>query len=78
MRKLILIPIIFAILFGLLLAANFTLYKTWGNNELSYFHKDGIEIECDINLLQSPTNCRPIITDNNFPYGEKGSLTLET
>jgi len=78
MNKLILIPIILAILFGLLLAANFVLYKTWGNNENYYASSDGIEIECDLNLLQKPTNCRPIFPDNGFPNSEKGSITIES
>lgn len=82
MRKLILIPIIIAIiitvLFCILLTANFVLYKTWGNNENYYVTSGGLEIECDINLLRPPTNCRPIISDNSFPYPEKGSITIES
>jgi len=33
-------------------------YKTWGSNEFSYFHKDGLEIICDELLWQPPQNCR--------------------
>lgn len=82
MNKIILILIIFAIilaiLFGLLLATNFILYKTWGNNEHFYLPQNGFKIECDINLLQKPTNCRPITINNNFPNVESGSLVFET
>ena len=65
MNKLILIPIILTILFGLVLTANFVLYKTWGGNEWAYVPMyEGAEMECDINLLQKSTNCRPITSKN--------------
>ena len=53
-------------------------YKTWGNNELSYFHQNGIEIICDEWLWQPPQNCRPIISENSFPIPEAGSITIES
>jgi len=37
-----------------------TLYKTWGNNEHYYIPVNGMEVVCDVNLWQNPSNCNPI------------------
>lgn len=74
----VIIGVIILIGFSLLVAANLILYKTWGGNEWEYVPMyDGVEMECDFNFLQKPTNCRPIFPDNGFPNGEKESLTFE-
>ena len=39
---------------------NLMLYKTWANNEHYYVPFNGMEIICDVNLFQNPSNCHPI------------------
>jgi len=38
----------------------YTHYKTWGNNELWYYHPDGYKVECEIRFFQSPGQCTAI------------------
>ena len=78
MNKLILILITVAVLFGFLLSANSISYKTLGINERFYMSQNGLEIECDINLLQKPVNCKPIFPDDGFPDSKFGSATVES
>ena len=70
MKKRFLFPlillIIVMILFCYLLIKNYIGYKTWGNNEMSYFNtEEGFEVECDYFPFDVPSNCRlvPILIE---------------
>ena len=75
-RLLIIIPITITIIFGLLLVANFTVYKTWDNYERNYLSEEKVRMVCDVNWLQKPINCKPIFPDG-FDFNS-GSITVES
>jgi len=73
-KLLIIIPTAIMIIFGLLLAANFTVYEKGNFDSL----QDEVVIVCDINWLQKPINCKPIFPDGfDFSAGA-GSITRES
>ena len=45
-------------LFVAFVVLNISLYKTWGNNEHSYWITETHLTECDMVLFQPPANCR--------------------
>ena len=61
-RLLIIIPIIILLVsgFAYLLHFQYAHYKTWGNNEMWYYHSDGYDVECEMRLFQSPGSCKAI------------------
>lgn len=46
--------------FSYLSYIQYTHYKTWGNNEHYYVPVNGMEVICDVNLWQNPSNCNPV------------------
>lgn len=72
-RLLIIIPTAIIIIFGLLLAANFTVYEKGDFDPL----QDEVVIVCDVNWLQKPINCKPIFPDG-FDFSAAGSITVES
>ena len=76
-RLLIILGII-VVVFGLLLAANFTVYKTWDSYEQDYSSEEKIRIVCDTNWLQKPINCKPLFPDGFDFNAGTGYITKES
>jgi len=69
MKTRLLIIIVFAILvvgFTFLTYHQYTHYKTWGNNEMWYYHSDGYTVECEVRLYQNPGECKAIDENGNI------------
>ncbi len=56
----LIILLILVVGFLLLSYVHYIFYKTWGNNEHYYLPVNGMEIICDVNLWQNPSNCNPV------------------
>jgi len=65
---------ILVIIVGLLLAANFTVYK---EGDFDSLH-DEVVIVCDINWLQKPINCKPVFPEGFDFNAGTGSITRES
>ncbi len=52
--------IIISILVSTPIILHINFYETWGNNEMYYLPVNGMEVTCDMNLFQNPSNCNPI------------------
>jgi len=60
-RLLIIGTIVFLVIgFAYLLYFQYTHYETLGNNEHWYYHPDGYDVECEMQLFQSPGSCKAI------------------
>ena len=68
------IAVIFAVLFSYHeIYQQITHYKTWGNNEMWYYHSDGYDVECEMRLFQSPGPCKAI-DENGITVDTKTGL----